>query len=122
LLEKYNGENHLGFAISSAMEKMGYMGGVAEKDTIHFYNKRIPCSCLKERYSQVKNCQDRGAVCFRCKQLTNRKTLMACGRCKYAQYCSKECQVADWPSHKATCKKMSDLRKFAEELKSEGAV
>ncbi|KAL6044647.1 putative splicing factor 3A subunit 1 isoform B, partial [Balamuthia mandrillaris] len=27
-------------------------------------------------------------------------TLLACGRCRKAAYCSKACQVAHWPSHK----------------------
>ncbi|PNH11137.1 hypothetical protein TSOC_002067 [Tetrabaena socialis] len=27
-----------------------------------------------------------------------------CGKCGGARYCSRACQVADWPSHKAACK------------------
>jgi hypothetical protein len=30
--------------------------------------------------------------------------LMKCQRCKVTYYCSKDCQVADWKSHKKTCK------------------
>jgi hypothetical protein len=29
--------------------------------------------------------------------------LMKCKRCKVVYYCSKECQVTDWKSHKTTC-------------------
>ncbi|TBU31065.1 hypothetical protein BD311DRAFT_717252 [Dichomitus squalens] len=29
----------------------------------------------------------------------------ACGKCKYARYCSAECQKLDWPDHKHTCGK-----------------
>lgn len=28
-----------------------------------------------------------------------------CGACKQVSYCSKECQIADWPKHKLNCKK-----------------
>ena len=34
------------------------------------------------------------------------KTMMKkCGRCKYVVYCSKECNVNDWPPHKMFCKR-----------------
>ena len=34
------------------------------------------------------------------------KPLMTCARCKTVRYCSKECQVADYPRHKPECKKL----------------
>ena len=33
----------------------------------------------------------------------NGKALLRCGKCKTAQYCSKECQMDMWPAHKAEC-------------------
>lgn len=32
-----------------------------------------------------------------------------CTQCKSASYCSKECQVADWPTHKLLCKSFSNF-------------
>ncbi|KAK3375625.1 hypothetical protein B0T24DRAFT_488424, partial [Lasiosphaeria ovina] len=32
-------------------------------------------------------------------------TLLHCGRCLKAAYCSKACQAAAWPAHKTSCKR-----------------
>jgi uncharacterized C2H2 Zn-finger protein len=34
-------------------------------------------------------------------------TLLRCGRCQAARYCSRECQKQDWPSHKSVCARLS---------------
>jgi len=36
------------------------------------------------------------------------RKLLQCVRCKSAQYCSKECQVAHWKVHKKVCKLMTE--------------
>lgn len=36
------------------------------------------------------------------------KSLMQCSRCKFAYYCSRECQVKDWKNHKKICVKSDD--------------
>ncbi|KAK5680920.1 hypothetical protein LTS10_006678 [Elasticomyces elasticus] len=41
---------------------------------------------------------------------TNRGMLFKCGRCKSVMYCSKECQVKDWPLHKDVCKALGKVR------------
>ena len=32
---------------------------------------------------------------------------MKCGKCGAAEYCSRACQVAAWPQHKAECKRLA---------------
>jgi hypothetical protein len=39
-------------------------------------------------------------LCVGCEEACKR----VCGGCKHASYCSRECQVADWPVHKKLCK------------------
>jgi hypothetical protein len=34
----------------------------------------------------------------------------SCKSCRAAAYCSRECQQADWPTHKALCKALSKVR------------
>ncbi|KAK3638463.1 hypothetical protein LTR56_013103 [Elasticomyces elasticus] len=43
-----------------------------------------------------------GLVCGICGSGSNADggTLLRCGRCKLAYYCTKECQAKDWPCHK----------------------
>ncbi|KAF2669079.1 hypothetical protein BT63DRAFT_470575 [Microthyrium microscopicum] len=44
--------------------------------------------------------------CSRCQRHTSAdgKELQKCSQCKYALYCSKDCQQADWKTHKMHCK------------------
>jgi hypothetical protein len=39
--------------------------------------------------------------CRHCMQRKER--LLVCNRCKRAKYCNRECQKADWPTHKKLC-------------------
>jgi hypothetical protein len=43
-------------------------------------------------------------LCQICKQ---EKDLRKCTQCKYVTYCSRECQIADWHTHKTKCKKIA---------------
>ena len=42
-------------------------------------------------------------VCQRTAELCGVSKLQKCGGCSFNRYCSKACQKADWPSHKAVC-------------------
>lgn len=41
--------------------------------------------------------------CICCGTVKAKKSLRKCHRCKMARYCTKECQVKDWPNHKEVC-------------------
>jgi hypothetical protein len=40
-------------------------------------------------------------TCVWCNKSTS--SISACSRCHWIKYCSRECQVADWPRHKLQC-------------------
>mmetsp|Transcript_9467 Transcript_9467/g.14455 ORF Transcript_9467/g.14455 Transcript_9467/m.14455 type:complete len:261 (-) Transcript_9467:62-844(-) len=74
---------------------------------VKFFRKRIPCSCLDEKYEEVKDIPKMG-ICFssQCTLPNGRveySKTMYCDRCRSVTYCSRECQIADWKEHKDEC-------------------
>eukprot|EP00984_Skeletonema_dohrnii_P011388 scaffold4538_cov86-Skeletonema_dohrnii-CCMP3373.AAC.1 len=72
-----------------------------------YLRKNIPCNCLDEKYEEVKSITKMG-VCWNDKcslpsRMVERSTMLYCTRCRAANYCSRECQKADWPVHKSHC-------------------
>jgi len=74
-----------------------------KRTAIRFFSKRISCSCLDDLYSEAKETLNKMGACRHCNQMKEHSALMECSRCEGAQYCSKECQVVDWPRHKEYC-------------------
>jgi len=75
----------------------------SRRDTLKFFSKRVPCSCLKERHQKERETMPKMGVCFRCQKEEERVALSVCSRCMIAQYCSRECQVTDWTKHEWIC-------------------
>jgi len=73
-----------------------------EQEATIIFHKQNDCNRLKGKYQQAKTLTKLGN-CRSCHQSFKRKQLLLCTRCKILQYCSAECQRADWPSHKDWC-------------------
>ena len=74
---------------------------------VKFFRRRIPCSCLDEKYEEVKSIT-KMSLCInpKCNSpdgKVERSKAMYCSRCRSIVYCSRECQVADWSDHKPFC-------------------
>ena len=87
---------------------------IADKHTlVKFFRHRIPCSCLDEMYEEVKSIAKMGFCnnlqCSIPGRRVERSKTKYCSRCRCATYCSRECQVADWPEHKPYCDKFAAL-------------
>ena len=80
---------------------------------VKFFRHRIPCSCLDEKYEEVKSITKVGfcynAECKFCFNLKGegmeRSKTKYCSQCRCVTYCSRECQVACWTDHKPLCEK-----------------
>jgi len=79
------------------------------RDALKFYYKRTSCSCLKALYSKARKTIRKVSRCVGCEQEHERVLLSLCSRCRMPHYCSRECQVADWPRHKDYCNYVVDI-------------
>ncbi len=59
-----------------------------------------------------------GFKCGKCQK----QAFKRCSKCKSIWYCSKECQVSDWPNHKVVCNKKAKQLKEAEETRKKEVV
>ncbi len=78
-----------------------------EHTLVKFFRTRITCSCLDEKYHEVKSVT-KIAFCWNPKcNIPNgqvqRSETMYCSGCRGVTYCSRGCQKADWKKHKEIC-------------------
>jgi len=81
---------------------------------VKFLRKRISCTCLDEKYEEVKSITKMG-ICsnIQCNlphRMTERSNTMYCSRCRCVAYCSRACQRADWITHKRCCDTNSAIK------------
>jgi hypothetical protein len=50
------------------------------------------------------------ASCMKTAEATPAGKLLSCTACRRVLYCGRECQKADWPAHKETCKRLQAAR------------
>jgi len=74
---------------------------------VKFFRRRIPCRCLDKKYEQVKGFKKLGHCynpeCSIPLGKVERGKTFYCSRCRCITYCSRECQKADWTTHKREC-------------------
>ncbi|KAK1737927.1 hypothetical protein QTG54_011221 [Skeletonema marinoi] len=95
--------------------KMMRLYSADEHTLCSFYRNRIPCSCLRKRYKEVKSVE-KTDMCWNiaCSKpdrfKVDSRSMMCCSRCRQAYYCCSECQEIDWPRHKNLCGWAKDVR------------
>ena len=107
LLEHYNG-NDIDSVFNSrvvASTNRDLDPGVSSvrRDTLKFFRKRTSCKCLKKMHLEARKTNPKMGMCWNCNQEKERIHLSVCSSCMINQYCSTQCQVADWPRHERHC-------------------
>lgn len=70
----------------------------------HAMEHAVHCNLIAEHGPFVDK-----MLCRHCGVAENSETPhKRCGRCKWATYCSQECQKADWKKHKSSCKLVAE--------------
>ena len=79
---------------------------------IKYYRKRIPCSCLDEKYKEVKSVKKMGWCCNpNCSvRKIERRKMFCCTQCGEVNYCSIECQKEDWKDHRGWCVEFAEVK------------
>lgn len=64
MLERYDGERTLDTTVQSAWATFRDLNGDRLREIIRFYSERIRCSCLKEKYAEIKRSGPKMGQCF----------------------------------------------------------
>jgi hypothetical protein len=73
---------------------------------VHWLTKDMSCSCASHIKSQFMEANNDGpplSCCAACGVVKPKMELFRCSRCKFMNYCSRDCQVKDWKEHKGGC-------------------
>ncbi|EJK70706.1 hypothetical protein THAOC_07913 [Thalassiosira oceanica] len=73
------------------------------RDVVKFVAKRLPCTCLKKLHRAARKKLAKVSHCHGCEKRFPRSELFVCTGCMIVEYCSKDCQRADWSRHKKNC-------------------
>ena len=81
---------------------------------VSYYRKRIPCSCLDDKYKEVKSVKKMGlcynSTCSHPGDRVERSKMFTCTRCGDANYCSVECQKAFRKAHRVHCDEVVKMK------------
>jgi len=108
ILEHYDGSNSIGSSwnhIGSVSKLINLQQDISStcRDVLKFYRKRTSCKCLKKMHLEARKSTPKMGICYGCNEEMERVLLSVCSRCMVTQYCSRQCQVANWDKHRDDC-------------------
>jgi len=82
-----------------------------ERGVINVLAREIPCGCMDPQKVEGKK-MEKINHCYGCKNTFPKSSLSTCTGCHAVQYCSKDCQVNEWPTHRDVCKLYKSMHNF----------
>ena len=98
------------------------IGSGIKRDLLKFYRKRLSCKCLKRMHLEARKAIPKMGICTNCNIEKERVELSVCSRCMVMQYCSRECSISAWPTHKLDCDAYFKTHKYQQILDMEKAT
>ena len=107
-LEHYNGTDDIDSIfdsreVISKWRDLNLRASSIKRDLLKIFRNRTSCKCLKKMHLEVRKSTPKMGICYYCVIERGRDSLSVCSQCMVQQYCSRECQVADWSKHKSRC-------------------
>jgi len=108
ILEHYDGSGSITPAVNfngSISKRRDLQPDISStcRDVLKFYRKRVSCKCLKKMHLEARKNKPKMGLCWHCGEEMERVHLYVCSQCTARQYCSRECQAANWSKHKIDC-------------------
>jgi hypothetical protein len=92
---------------------------MSEGAAVKYCSKQVPCKCLRPLLKTKFKYDVKAGFCFYCKkEQADASKLLRCSRCKICNYCSTQCQKADWKDHKQICNVLAAGSQATERKKS----
>lgn len=98
-------------------------------EVTRYISQHLQCQCLSNGSKKAAKQAEETIIsssCHHCRKTGTPAQFSRCSKCKAAFYCGRECQVAAWPSHKASCRmlsgksaKMQDVSNAADQFQKE---
>eukprot|EP00751_Fragilariopsis_kerguelensis_P045974 CAMPEP_0170996328 /NCGR_PEP_ID=MMETSP0736-20130129/12163_1 /TAXON_ID=186038 /ORGANISM="Fragilariopsis kerguelensis, Strain L26-C5" /LENGTH=229 /DNA_ID=CAMNT_0011422735 /DNA_START=192 /DNA_END=881 /DNA_ORIENTATION=+ len=77
-----------------------------ERGRINCIAREVSCDCMEEKRIEAKS-MEKVTLCFCCHKVFPKEKMLRCKGCNVVQYCSEECSIKYWPTHKEWCKRNS---------------
>ena len=77
------------------------------------------CNCMQDKKEEATGMAKMGR-CNGCKHTFLRNDMKKCDGCKFAMFCTEDCQVKSWPAHKMFCTTVKKMRSDVVEHNTKG--